>query len=762
VDAHVTGETLAFEGWHFDRQAHLLYRQDASGTWTPVPIGSRAQDILTLLLEQPGTLVSKDALLEAAWPNTAVEPNNLSVQIAALRRVLDRDRSDGSYIQTVSGRGYRFAAPEHSQAEALRLLHTRPINGNATDDVLCAEAGGDHIVTASDTATTTDVSLGSKSIAHRRRRALLAALLAGLSLAIGASLFLGPFHKFRLAGPNDWPRLSLVILPFENLSGDAKEDYLADGITDDLTTELSHIPGALVVARESAYTFKGKAVDVRKLGEGLGVRYALEGSVRRLGSTLRVNVQLVSTETGVHLWSDRFDESISELSVGQEQIVTRMRDQLGISMVEIENARSLRERPTNPDAFDLILRARSIRNLPPSQQRDEEALALLERALWLDPSSVYAMTYIAYYLVDAVGNEGWGDFEKLQRAERLLARARAIAPDSEVVLNTYVLWLGSLGRCPEVIEAAQRALKTDPTRMRVWTGTYNQLAGCKVWTGHAEEGLALQEKADQLNPLSPWKYIRYQQMGTYSLWLGRNPDAIMYLERSLAMKPEDDRFKHWQYRKLAAAYARIGNMEEARQYMSKAERLWPYDTVRSHYPGNPSSSVLAAQIRSYQDGLRLAGERDHADEDADFGVPTDGVLHGDIAGFTPKGAPGVKTIRTAELSRFLVEARPILIDTLSYSWGRSIPGAVGLKFAGLGGSFTDAAQDHLRSKMRDLTSGDLNRPIVAVGWNSERFDGRNLALRLAALGYTQVHWYRGGREAWEVDGLPETEPNVQE
>jgi adenylate cyclase len=125
---------------------------------------------------------------------------------------------------------------------------------------------------------------------------------------------------------------------------------------------------------------------VRKLGEGLGVRYALEGSVRRLGSTLRVNAQLVSAETGVHLWSDRFDEAISELSAGQEQIVTRMRDQLGISMVEIENARGLRERPTNPDAFDLILRARSIRNLPPNPQRDKEALALLERALSLDPT----------------------------------------------------------------------------------------------------------------------------------------------------------------------------------------------------------------------------------------------------------------------------------------------------------------------------------------------------------------------------------------
>jgi rhodanese-related sulfurtransferase len=251
-------------------------------------------------------------------------------------------------------------------------------------------------------------------------------------------------------------------------------------------------------------------------------------------------------------------------------------------------------------------------------------------------------------------------------------------------------------------------------------------------------------------------------MGTFSLWLGRDQDAIMYLERSLAMNPEPDRNTHWQYRKLAAAYARTGHMEEARQDLSKAERLWPYDTVRSHYPDNPSSSVLAAHIRSYQDGLRLAGERDHADEDADFGAPTDGALHGDIAGYTPKDALGAQTVHTPDLSRLLAEARPVIIDTMSYTWGVSIPGAIGLKFAGLGGSFNDEAQDRLRSKLHDLTSGDLNRPVVAVGWNSERFDGRNLALRLVALGYTNVYWYRGGREAWEVAGLPETALDVQD
>ena len=115
-----------------------------------------------------------------------------------------------------------------------------------------------------------------------------------------------------------------------------------------------------------------------------------------------------------------------------------------------------------------------------------------------------------------------------------------------------------------------------------------------------------------------------------------------------------------------------------------------------------------------------------------------------------------------DLRRLLEDdAKPIVIDAMTNWWGSSIPGAVGLKFAGLGGDFSDEAQDRLKVKMRELSGGDLEQPVVAVGWNSERFDGRNLALRLAALGYTHVYWYRGGREAWEVNGLPETVSDVQ-
>jgi adenylate cyclase len=389
-------------------------------------------------------------------------------------------------------------------------------------------------------------------------------------------------------------------------------------------------------------------------------------------------------------------------------------------------------------------------------------MELLESAIALDPSSVYALAEIAYYLSNATGYVGWQDFTKMQRAEHLLAQARGVAPESPLVLNAYVLWLRTVGRCAEAIEVCQRAIRMHQNRIRGWMGFYHELGRCKTWIGQAAEGIALEEEANALNPLSPWRYVRYRHIGWYSLLLGRDLDAIGYLERSLAINPEDEGDVHWQYRRLAAAYARTGNVAPARQYLASAEHLWPYDTVRSRAPELLTSPVYVEQFKRFRDALRLAGLRDNADENADFGVPADAALHGELAGLTPNNAPGAKTLRTVEFVRLLEESRPIVIDAMTYFWGQSLPGAVGLKYAGLGGSLSDAAQDRLGKKLRELTAGDFVRPIVAVGFNSERFDGYNLALRLVALGYTKVYWYRGGREAWEVNALPETSLDVQE
>ncbi len=684
--------------------------------------------------------------MDAVWPSTAVEENNLTVQISALRHVLDEGRPDGSCIQTVPGRGYRFVLAVQRNGESRELA--QPAVADAPPPFV--DPNGDQVPTAT-------IEDRTRPVAVARRRGAL--WTASICLAIGALpvLVFMSIHFFWRTDSTDRPRLSIVVLPFENLSGDTRDDYLADGITDDLTSDLAHLPVAFVIARQSAYAYKGKPRDVRRIGEELGVRYVLGGSVRRIGSVLRVNVQLISGETGAHLWSDRFDEEISELAAGQEQIVTRMRSELGISMVEIEKARALRERPANPDAFDLILQARSLQNQLPTPQRTRETLALYERALQFDPSSATAMASIAYYLLDTMTTGLGISFDDLQRVEHLLKQASAIAPNSAVVLNWTLYWLSRMGRCSEVIELADRAIGSDPNQ---FTGVYNELGKCKTQTGHAEEEIPLQVSADRRNPLSSYKFRRYNRMGFASLMLGKDQDAVGFYQRSLAMNREEGSAQRT-YRELAAAYARAGHLEKARQALAEADRLWPFDTVRSRAPEILTSAVYVDQYRRYQDALRLAGERDHAEEDADFAVPVDTALHNESGGRTPIAAPGATTIWTMDLSRLLAEARPVVIDTLANYWGRSIPGAIGLRFSGLGGSFTDSAQEHLRSKMRDLTGGDLRRPIVAVGWNSERFDGRNLALRLVALGYTRVYWYRGGREAWEVNGLAETELDVQ-
>lgn len=549
------------------------------------------------------------------------------------------------------------------------------------------------------------------------------------------------------------PRLSIVVLPFENLSDDRSQDYLAEGITDDVTTDLARVAGMFVIARGSAYTYQGKAVDVHKVGEQLGVRYVLEGSVRKLGEMLRVNAQLVATETGAHLWADRFDQQLNDLSTGQDAIVHRIGRTLNVALVDVESARSQRERPTNPDAFDLILRARSLILHPMGPREVAERVALYDQALRLDPTSIPAIIGLAAALI-----QNWRTEDDIQRAAKLLADAAAVDPNNHQVLGMTAYLANVQGRYTEAISAYRRVLGDYPND----DGAYNGLGHCLISTGRAEEAIPMIETAIRLDPRSGFNWSRYEEMGFALLLLGRDEESIVWTQRALAANPNNNAANRARFNlRLAAAQARLGRLDEAHRAIAEANRLWPYNTVRDHYPGDPSSRVLVQQIERFQAALRLAGERDHAEEDVDFGVAPDDRLHGDLSGPTPTTAPGVTTIRTAELERMLADQSPIIIDSLLYSWGRSIPGAVGLKHAGWSANTSDVTQDRLRRKVQELTKGDLSKPIVAVGWNSERFDGRNLALRLVALRYTQVYWYRGGREAWEVNGLPETEVDVQ-
>jgi TolB-like protein len=202
--------------------------------------------------------------------------------------------------------------------------------------------------------------------------------------------------------PSSAPHLSIVVLPFANLGGDPEQEYFVDGVTESLTTDLSRIRGAFVIARNTAFTFKGKALDVKKLGRELNVRYVLEGSVQRGGNRLRVNVQLVDAETGNHLWAERFDKPVADLFDMQDEIVSRLANSLDAELVAAEARRA--ERSPHPDAMDLVFQGSSWYNKGPTPDCMAQAHRFYEKAIALDPENIEAMVGSAR--VDAVLGAG--------------------------------------------------------------------------------------------------------------------------------------------------------------------------------------------------------------------------------------------------------------------------------------------------------------------------------------------------------------------
>jgi TolB-like protein/class 3 adenylate cyclase len=557
--------------------------------------------------------------------------------------------------------------------------------------------------------------------------------------------------------PSKTPELSVVVLPFTNLGG--VDDDTVDAIAEDVTTDLARLHDLLVIARNSAFVYKGKAIDVKRVGEELGVRYAVEGSVRNAGGPLRVTVQLISTETGAHIWAEPFDVRRDGIGYGVDDIVRQIAFALSAGIVNSEAARSARERPSNPNVADILLRARSIYNKPVTPQRQAELVPLYQRAIELDPTSATALAGLAEALLDSI--RAFSDDptapEKIHRAEELLQRAELLRPDMWRVMLVRVGLLGWQDRCQDVIPAAQRAADAHPNL----TGPHLWMGICLLRMGRAAEAIPALEQSIRRNPRNPNIFGRYRLFGYATLFLGRYDEAVQWFERALAANPSDNaQARSSDYASIAAAQALEGHIDAARLSAAEATRLAPTLTARSYLPFNIKNPVAVGQVARMRDGMRLAGIRDHADEEVDLGLPSDDALRTNYEAPTPTTVPGAQSIRTQDLVKLLEQRKPLVIDTIN--WGQSIPGAVGLWGAGIGGSLSDEYQDRLGRKMRQLTRGDRTLPIVAMGFNSERYQGRNLALRLVALGYTNVYWYRGGREAWEVAGLPETDFDVQD
>jgi TolB-like protein len=395
--------------------------------------------------------------------------------------------------------------------------------------------------------------------------------------------------------------LSIVVLPFTILSDDPEQQYFADGLVDDLTTDLSRIDGMFVISRNTAFTYKGTAVNAKQISQELGVRYVLEGSVRRSGSALRVNAQLIDAQTGGHLWAERFDRDIGDLFALQNEITGRIAVALDIELVGAEAAR-LTERP---GALDYILRGRAASWKPPTPEKYAEAIGFFDCALALAPHSVEAQRLLVGALANRVLDRMTDSLvADLARAEALISEALLAAPLNPRVHYARAELLRVVRRNQEAIPEYKMAIASN----RNWADAFAGLGWCKFWIGSFEEAIALHEEAMRLSPRDPLIGYWYHRIGMVHLLQSRIQEAIPWLEKGRSAIPTFP----LAYSFLGAAYALNGETERGAAELAETYRLsgkvWVStiaDMKVTGYWGPPKIRELYESV--YFAGLRKLG-----------------------------------------------------------------------------------------------------------------------------------------------------------
>ncbi|MBV8531427.1 MAG: tetratricopeptide repeat protein [Candidatus Eremiobacteraeota bacterium] len=404
--------------------------------------------------------------------------------------------------------------------------------------------------------------------------------------------------------PATAPRLSIVVLPFTNLSDDREQQYFVDGIAEDLTTDLSRLANMLVISRNTAFTYRNKPIDTKQIGRELGVRYVLEGSVRRWGDRVRVNAQLIDALTDTHLWAERFDRDMGDLFTLQDEITGCLANTLGVELITAEAAR----RTEHPEALDYILQGRAVGFKQHScDSYYAERISLFEHALSLDPQSVEAQTRLAAVLVGRVF-DGMTDSAAadLASAERLIGRALAASPryaHAHVIKGRALL---AQNRWEEATGEYEMALALNRNSAAALQG----LGQCKLLAGLIEEAIPLEEQAIRLSPRDPYIGYSYFVIGTVHLLQSHTDEAIVWLEKARGAMPAVPILRC----SLAATYALRGETERAAAELAEARRLSGGDRFSSiaylkAFPGAwwgvPKTRALFET--TYFAGLRKAG-----------------------------------------------------------------------------------------------------------------------------------------------------------
>ena len=400
------------------------------------------------------------------------------------------------------------------------------------------------------------------------------------------------------------PRLSFVVLPFANLSSDPEQEYFADGITGDLTTDLSRISGSFVIARNTAFTYKGKSVDAKQVGRELGVRYVIEGSVRQTNDQVQVNVQLIDAESGAHLWADRFETDHANLAKAQNEITGRLARTLNLELTEAVSRRVERDGLVNPDAHDFLMRGWASYYRPVSPTIRQEALRAFERALEVDPQSVEARIGIGTVLVDdMVLRFSSSRKQDAARADQVLGEAL----ERETNHSMAYFAMGVLRRVQNRLADSQIELETAIALDRNNARAFQQLGLTLMWLGQPEAAIPQIERAIRLNPHDPNIASYYWALGSSNLIAGRVDDALNLLNKARAANSRLFFIHLW----LAAPLALRGDLAEARTALAESMKLKPDVNSllqwRAESPWYTNIQFMALAEKTLYAGLRQAG-----------------------------------------------------------------------------------------------------------------------------------------------------------
>jgi TolB-like protein len=482
--------------FRLDAKAGMLFR----GT-EPLPLGQRAIALLRMLVEQAGIPVSKDALIEAAWPGLAVEDANLTVQIAALRRVFEEEADGKAWIETLPRRGYRYVGPVA-----------------AMDDPTAAAA-----------ATPSSPPLALPQMP------------------------------------------SIAVLPFRNMSGDPEQDYFADGLVEEIITGLSRIKWLFVIARNSSFTYKGSAVDVKQIGRELGVRYLLQGSVRKAGSRVRITAQMIEAESGGHLWAERYDRPLDDIFALQDEITLNVVGAIEPSLRKAELDRIERRRPSNLNAYDLVLRALPYASASMPKEA-AMAIPLLQEAIKLEPNYGAAHAFLGLCL-----------HHRYSRGERRPEDRAAAIHHARVAITLGSDDATALADAALVIALEERdagtALKLFDRALELSNSNVFALSGSAVilaYLGKSELAIERAQRALRLSPFDSMNYRSYLAMAFAYFHSRRDAEAADAARSAIDSNPAFSIIRAV----LAAALLRLGRAAEAKAAAQAALECQPNLTIR--------------------------------------------------------------------------------------------------------------------------------------------------------------------------------------